>query len=93
VQATWDDLSYRVRGRDIVDWWNFMSAGLRQHLRCWSHNLARDTKETKATLLAQISHLDLQEDAAGLDDDGWAARYHLGDQLLHLYRVEEEHWK
>jgi hypothetical protein len=93
VQATWEDLSRKVRGRDIVDWWNFMSTGLRQHLRGWSHNLGRDSKEDKANLLAQISQLDLQADAAGLDEEGWAARYHLEEQPLHLIRVEEEHWK
>jgi hypothetical protein len=91
VQATWENLSNKVRGRDIVDWWNFMSVGLRKHLRGWSHNLGRDSKEAKAALLAQISHLNLQADAAGLDEDCWPARYHLEEQLLHLYRVEEEH--
>ncbi|KAK1698474.1 hypothetical protein QYE76_015171 [Lolium multiflorum] len=93
VQATWEGLSELVRGRDIVDWWNFMSAGLRQHLRGWSHNLGRDSKEAKATLLSQISQLDLQADAGGLDEEGWAARYHLEEQLLHLVKVEEEYWK
>jgi hypothetical protein len=82
-----------VGGRDIIDWWNFMSTGLRQHLRGWSHNLGRDSKEAKATLLQQVSQLDLQADAAGLDEEGWAQRYHLEEQLLHLYRLEEEHWK
>jgi mannosylglycoprotein endo-beta-mannosidase len=28
-----------------------------------------------------------------LDEEGWAARYHLEEQPLHLIRVEEEHWK
>nr|XP_051220218.1 uncharacterized protein LOC127337707 [Lolium perenne] len=93
VHTSWENLSSKVGGRDILDWWNFMSAGLRQHLRGWSHNLGRDSKETKAALLAQITQLDAQADAAGLDEEGWAARYHLEEQLLHLYRVEEEYWK
>jgi hypothetical protein len=58
VQTTWEKLSNKVGGRDIIDWWNFMSTGLRQLLRGWSHNLGRDSKETKAALLAQITHLD-----------------------------------
>ncbi|KAK1693140.1 hypothetical protein QYE76_009837 [Lolium multiflorum] len=33
VLAQWELLSSRVRGRDIIDWWVFMSAGLRQHLK------------------------------------------------------------
>ncbi|KAK1617796.1 hypothetical protein QYE76_023313 [Lolium multiflorum] len=93
VHTEWANLSNKVGGRDILDWWNFMSAGLRQHLRGWSHNLGRDSKESKAALLAQITQLDAQADAAGLDEEGWAARYHLEEQLLHLYRVEEEYWK
>jgi hypothetical protein len=68
-----------------------MSAGLRQFLRGWKQNLERDTKAEKAALLTQIAELDVLADATGLDEDAWASRYHLEEQLLHIYRMEEEH--
>jgi hypothetical protein len=33
VQCTWARLLSKVGGRDIIDWWSFMSSGLRQCLR------------------------------------------------------------
>jgi hypothetical protein len=89
--VTWERLLSKVGGRDIIDWWNFMSAGLRQYLRGWNQNLGRDTKATKGALLTQIAHLDVLADAIGLDEDAWASRYHLEEHRLHIYRVEEEH--
>jgi hypothetical protein len=70
-----------------------MSSGLRQFLRGWNQNLGRDTKAEKAALLTQIAELDVLADATGLDEDAWASRYHLEEQLLHIYRMEEEHWR
>jgi hypothetical protein len=92
VQLTWERLLTKVGGRDIIDWWSFMSAGLRQYLRGWNQNLGRDTKATKKALLTQIAQLDVLVDASGLYEDAWASRYHLEEQLLHMCRVEEEHW-
>nr|XP_051208064.1 uncharacterized protein LOC127323999 [Lolium perenne] len=93
VQHSWERLLTKVGGRDIIDWWNFMSTGLRQFLRGWNQNLGRDTKAEKAALLTQIAELDVLADATGLDEDAWASRYHLEEQLLHIYIMEEEHWR
>ena len=41
-------------------------------------------------LLTQIAELDNKADLDGLEEDEWVFRYHLEDQLLHLYRMEEE---
>jgi hypothetical protein len=93
VQQSWERLLTKVGGRDIIDWWNFMSSGLRQLLRGWSQNLRRDSKAEKAALLTRIAELDVLADATGLDEDAWASRYHLEEQLLHIYRMVEEHWR
>lgn len=55
VVATWDRLLTNVGGRDIMDWWNFMSAGLRQHLRGWSQNLGCESRATKVEIFLQIA--------------------------------------
>jgi hypothetical protein len=55
--------------------------------------LGQESKESKASLLLQIAQLDVQADSSGLDKEAWAIGYHLEDQLLHLYRVEEEYWR
>jgi hypothetical protein len=47
----------------------------------------------KDQLLAQIRDLDLQADTVGLDEEGWALRYHLDEQLMHLLSAEEEYWR
>ncbi|XP_071680143.1 uncharacterized protein [Lolium perenne] len=94
VQHSWERLLTKVGGRDIIDWWTFMSSGLRQFLRGWNQNLGRDTKAEKSAMLTQIAQLDVLADATGLDEDAWASRYHLEEQLLHIYRMgEEEHWR
>jgi hypothetical protein len=68
-----------------------MSSGLRQYLRGWSRNLGRVGRLEKRTLLAQIEDLDRQADSLGIDDEAWALRYHLEDELLQIYRQEEEY--
>jgi hypothetical protein len=40
-----------------------------------------------------VAVLDKSADEGGLDEEGWALRYHLEDQLLHFDRIEEEYWK
>jgi hypothetical protein len=37
--------------------------------------------------------LDTEADSSGLNDEGWALRYHLEGQLTHLSKVEEECWQ
>jgi hypothetical protein len=82
LQAVWLALSNRVGGRDIVDWWSFMSSGLRQHLRGWKANKGKEERDCKQGLLAQIKNLDEKADAVEIDEEEWALHYHLEDQLL-----------
>jgi hypothetical protein len=44
-------------------------------------------------LLDQIKLLDERADEEGLQEDEWAFRYYLEEQLLNLFRVEEEYWR
>jgi exonuclease III len=44
VGTRWTSLANRVGGRDILDWWSFMSGGLRQQLRGWNANKGRETR-------------------------------------------------
>ena len=37
--------------------------------------------------------LDESADSQGLDEDGWALRYHLEDQLINIFAREEEFWR
>ena len=80
-------------GRDIVDWWNLMSRGLRQYLRGWSRNMGREARIRKLDLVSQISALDQKADSVGIDEEEWAFRYHLEEQLLQIHRLEEEYWR
>jgi hypothetical protein len=90
-QGFWQALLARVGGRDIVDWWQFMSAVLRQKLRGWSENKGKEGRLQKITILAQIKDLDGKADSVGFDEEDWAYRYHLEEQLLEIYCVEEEY--
>jgi mannosylglycoprotein endo-beta-mannosidase len=40
-----------------------------------------------------VAALDATADAAGLDEEGWALRYHLEDQIIHLDELQEEYWR
>jgi hypothetical protein len=93
LMGMWQQLLCRVGGRDIVDWWQFMSAGLRQKLRGWSKNKGRERKLQKLAVLVQIKDLDEKADSIGIDEEYWAYRYHLEEQLLEIFRVEEEYWR
>jgi hypothetical protein len=55
--------------------------------------LGKERRVFRADLLAQIDGLDRQADADGLDEEGWALRYHLEDQLLLMDSLEEEYWR
>jgi mannosylglycoprotein endo-beta-mannosidase len=46
-----------------------------------------------ASLLTIIENLDRVADAGGLDEEGWALRYHLEDHILLFDKMEEEYWK
>jgi hypothetical protein len=53
-------------------------------------NLGKADRNLKESILAQIKRVD---HSSSLDDEGWAHRYHLEDQLTHLAKVEEEYWR
>jgi hypothetical protein len=93
LSSFWESLSCSVGGRDILDWWKFMSSGLRQKLKGWSSNNSREAKQHKQALLTQIKGLDEKADSFGLEEEEWAFRYHLEEQLLEIFREEEEYWR
>lgn len=62
-------------------------------MRGWGANVGRDLKIRKGSLLADIQVLDLQANTAGLSPEEWALRYNLEDELLEIYRKEQEYWR
>jgi exonuclease III len=78
---------------DSIDGWQCIARNLRQFLKGWGANLGKERRVFRADLLAQIDGLDRQADADGLDEEGWALRYHLEDQLLLMDSLEEEYWR
>jgi hypothetical protein len=40
-----------------------------------------------------VANLDREVNSSGLDEEGWALRYQLEDQIVHLDSMEEEYWK
>jgi hypothetical protein len=40
----------------------------------------------RENLLSQVATLDQRADSSSLDDEGWALRYHLEDQLIQLVK-------
>ena len=79
--------------RDPIDLWNFRVCGCSQTPESWGANQGRDTRVRKAQLLSQIQELDRRADSSGLQEDQWALRYHLEDQLLNIVKIEEEYWR
>jgi hypothetical protein len=70
-----------------------MSGGLRQYLRGWSKNIGKEQHTLKLQLLGQIKQLDEEADSTGHEEEGWAFRYHIEDQLVNIYKLEEEYWR
>jgi hypothetical protein len=90
----WLDHALRIsRCRGSIDWWHAQSNDIRQLLKGWGANLGKHTRVTKASLLAKIQELDVAADGVGLDEDGWALRYHLEDQMMDILGAEEEYWR
>jgi hypothetical protein len=79
--------------RDCIDLWQCVARNLRQFLKGWGANLGKEKRLFKENLLTQVEELDRQADGTGLDEEGWALRYHLEDQLVMIDRMEEEYWK
>ncbi|XP_071685047.1 uncharacterized protein [Lolium perenne] len=65
-----------------IDLWQFVARHARTFLKGWGANLGKERREFKANLLAQVADLDKLADQSGLDEEGWALRYHLEDQLV-----------
>ncbi|KAK1617943.1 hypothetical protein QYE76_023460 [Lolium multiflorum] len=78
---------------DPIDAWKYIATGLCQFLRGWGANLGREVRDLKASILAEIQSLDARADSVGLDDEGWALRYHLEGHLTHMDRLQEEYWR
>jgi hypothetical protein len=70
-----------------------MSGRVRKKLKGWNANRKVEASAAKAVLLQQIKDLDEKADSRGLDDEEWAFRYHLEDQILAIFRDEEEYWR
>jgi hypothetical protein len=79
--------------RSSVDLWQCIARCLRQHLRGWGANLGKLRRQARVDLICQIQELDRIADSAGLDEEGWALRYFLEDQVVHLDGLEEEYWR
>jgi hypothetical protein len=67
--------------------------GLRQLLKGWGANIGKADRDLKESILGRIHALDTRADTTGLDDEGWALRYHLEGQLTHLLKMEQEYWR
>jgi hypothetical protein len=67
----------------------------RQYLRGWAANRGVEDKKTKVALQAELELLD----AKGIDNFGiqqnevWAERYKLEEQLEQIHLKEELHWQ
>jgi hypothetical protein len=86
-------LEHPGRIRCSIDIWQGIARSLRQFLKGWGANLGKQKRVFRENLLNQVADLDQKADSSGLDDEGWALRYHLEDQLIQLDAVEEEYWK
>jgi hypothetical protein len=88
ITDKWQDLEVTRGGcLDPIDAWKYIATGLRQFLRGWEANLGREVRDLKASILAQIQSMDARADVVGLDDEGWALRYHLEGQTAHPHGV------
>jgi hypothetical protein len=94
VVQWWQDHAGQLRRcRGPIDWWQHQSSEIRQFLKGWGANLGKHTRVAKANLLAKIQELDAVADGLGLDEDGWALRYHLEAQMMEMLSAEEEYWR
>jgi hypothetical protein len=90
----WGEHALQItRRRGPEDWWHDQACALRQFLKGWGANLGKDSRVFKANLLAKIQELDRLADGPGLDEKGWALRYHLEGQMMDILSAEEEYWR
>jgi hypothetical protein len=94
VSQRWLDHAGQIRRcRGPIDWWQRQSSFIRQFIKGWGANLGKHARVAKANLLAKIQELDFVADSLGLDEDGWALRYHLEAQMMEMLSSEEEYWR
>jgi hypothetical protein len=94
VAQRWQDHAGQIRRcRGPIDWWQQQSSEIRQFLKGWGANLGKHNRVAKANLLSKIQELDSVADGLGLDEDGWALRYHLEAQMMEMLSAEEEYWR
>jgi hypothetical protein len=86
-------LESRGLDRCSIDVWQRVARNSRQFLKGWGANLGKEKRLFKESLLAQVADLDRRADSSGLDEDDWALRYFLEDQLISLDRLDEEYWR
>jgi hypothetical protein len=67
--------------------------GLRKYLKGWGANKGNRARELKAQILAQINDLDSRADSSGFDEEDWAFRYYLEDELMNILSGKEEYWR
>jgi mannosylglycoprotein endo-beta-mannosidase len=79
--------------RGSIELWMCVARLSRQFLKGWGANLGKEKRDRKDGLLAQVEALDALADSSGLDEEGWAFRYHLEDQVVLLDSLEEEYWR
>jgi hypothetical protein len=79
--------------RCSIDVWQGIARGLRLFQKGWGANLGKEKRSFREELLRQVASLDRQADSAGLDEEGWALRYHLEDQITHMDALDEEYWR
>ncbi|XP_051221392.1 uncharacterized protein [Lolium perenne] len=79
--------------RCYIELWQCVARNTRQFLKGWGANLGKEKRDFKENLLLQVTQLDRVADDTGLDEEGWALRYHLEDQLSALDRADEEYWR
>jgi hypothetical protein len=94
VEDWWqENLSAITRCGGPVDLWHSQSSSLRQFLKGWGNTLGKQSRVAKSNLLAKIQALDTAADGPGLDEDGWALKYHLEGQMMETLSAEEECWR
>ena len=54
--------------------------------------MGREARNRKLSLVNQITTLDQKADSVGIDEEEWAFRCHLEEQLLQIHKLEEEYW-
>jgi hypothetical protein len=79
--------------RGSVEAWHYTARLTWQFLKGWDAKLGKEKKAFRSNLLARIAKLDRRADLSDLDEEGWALRYHLEDQVIMFDEMEEDYWK